>query len=195
MSEYRAESVEDLVCPASGPGRGTRGAGGIGRAVARGAAILGLCVGLQACATVRPSASADLGLLTIALTEPVESLRDRAGAGEAKAQYAMALLYVHGLRGVARDPVEAALLRKKALGARGYTPITTYIAGLHGKPGRVAIINVPRYELDAGGVSRIDQCVAVLARGGHDPAGVDACAGPEAFERLDTLWTQAKRER
>lgn len=160
--------------------------------VARRATAFGLCVGLSACVTARATAPADLGLLTIALTEPIEDLRSRADAGQARAQYALALLYAYGARGVIPDQSQAAVLRRKALAARGYTPITTYIAGLRGKPGRVVIINTPRYELSPGQASRADQCAVALARGEESPAAVEACAGPEAFARLKGLWAEAK---
>lgn len=162
---------------------------------ARGGALLGLCVGLAACATARPTTADDLGLLTNALGEPVGVLQANADTGQAGAQYAMALLRTYGARGVAQDQDQAAQLRRKALAARGYTPITTYIAGLHGKPGRVAIINVPRYELNAAQVLRADQCLAALARGDESPAAVGACAGPETFGRLKVLWAEAKAGR
>jgi hypothetical protein len=159
---------------------------------ARGGVAVGLCLGLGACVTARATAPADLELLAAALSEPVEDLRSQADAGQARAQYAMALLHAYGARDVTRDPDQAAKMRRKALAARGYTPITTYIAGLRGKPGRVAIINTPRYDLNAVQALRADQCAAVLARG-HERAGaVEACAGPEAFARLRALWAEAR---
>lgn len=161
----------------------------------RAATALGLCAGLGACVTARATAPADLGLLTTALTEPVEALRNQADAGQARAQYAMAVLHAYGARGVAMDPDQAAKLRGKALAARGYTPITTYIAGLRGKPGRVAIINTPRYELSPGQALRADQCAAALARGDQSPVAVEACAGPDEFERLKAQWAEARSGR
>ena len=161
----------------------------------RAAIVAGLCAGLAACVTPRATAPADLGLLASALSEPVEGLRDQADAGRAQAQYAMAVLYAYGARGVTRDPDQAAALRRKALAARGYTPITTYIAGLRGKPGRVVILNTPRYDLSAVQALRADQCAAGLARGDESPAAVGACAGPDAFARLKSLWAEAKSGR
>jgi hypothetical protein len=158
----------------------------------RGATAIGLCVSLGACVTARATAPADLGVLATALSEPVETLRREADAGQARTQYAMAVLHTYGVRGVARDQDQAAVLRHRALAARGYTPITTYIAGLHGKPGRVAIINTPRYELNAVQAWRVDQCVAALARGEESQPAIDACAGPIEFARLKILWTKAK---
>lgn len=159
---------------------------------ARGGIIMGLCAGLGACVTARPTAPTDLGLLAKALSEPVDDLRKNADLGQASDQYAMALLRTYGARGVAQDQVQAVQLRRKALAARGYTPITTYIAGLRGKPGRVAIINIPRYELSAAQALRVDQCVAALARGDESPAAVETCAGPDTFDRLKVLWAEAK---
>jgi hypothetical protein len=159
---------------------------------ARAAAVLGLCAGLGACVTARATAPADLGLLTTALTEPVEDLRGKAEAGQARAQYAMAVLHAYGVRGVSVDPSQAAELRRRALAARGYRPITTYIAGLRGKPGRVAIINTPRYELSAVQALRADQCAAALARGDENRAATESCAGPDMFGRLKVLWAEVK---
>ncbi|KRA65331.1 hypothetical protein ASD89_17310 [Caulobacter sp. Root656] len=104
----------------------------------------------------------------------------------------MAVLHAYGARGVNLDPDQATALRRKALAARGYMPITTYVAGLRGKPGRVAIINTPRYDLNAVQAWRADQCMAALARGDESPAAVEACAGPEAFARLRALWAGAR---
>lgn len=159
---------------------------------ARVATAAGLCVGLAACATTRATVPADLELLTATFTEPVDTLRGEADAGRARAQYAMAVLHTYGARGVVPDQDQAAQLRRKALAARGYTPITTYIAGLRGKPGRVVILNTPRYELNAVQALRADQCAAALARGDESPAAVEACAGAEQFARLKVLWAEAK---
>lgn len=156
------------------------------------ASAMGLCAVLAGCVTARSTAPADLGLFVTALSQPVDQLQENASRGQAGAQYAVALLQAYGMRGLPRDPVQAALLRRSALAARGYTPITTYIAGLQGKPGRVAIINVPRYELDLAQVGRIDQCAAALARGDQGAVAVQACAGPEEFARLKGLWAEAK---
>lgn len=158
----------------------------------RAATAIGLCVGLAACVTTRSTAPADLGLLTAALTEPVDALRSQAEAGQAQAQYAMAVLYAYGARGVALDPNQAALLGGRALAARGYTPITTHIAGLRGKPGRVAIINTPRYALSPAQACGSDQCAAALARGEESSAAVEACAGSDELARLKALWVEAK---
>lgn len=158
---------------------------------ARGATIMGLCLGLGACITARPTTSGDLRVLAVALTEPVEDLRSQAEAGQAGAQYALSMLHAYGVRGVALDQDQAVRLRRKALAARGSMPITTYIAGLHGKPGRVSTIYVPRYELDAGQAMRIDQCAAALARGDGGQAGVEVCGGAEAFTGFRNLWANA----
>jgi hypothetical protein len=158
----------------------------------RGVTAISLCASLGACVTARPTTPADVELLASALTTPVDVLRSQADAGQAQAQYAMAVLYAYGARGVVGDANQAAQLRGKALAARGYTPITTYIAGLRGKPGRVAIINTPRYALTPAQAWRGDQCAAALARGEESPIAVEACAGPDAFSRLKVLWAEAK---
>jgi hypothetical protein len=153
---------------------------------------IGLCFGLGACMTARETEPADLGILEQALTAPVEDLLQEADEGQAQAQYALSVLYAYGARNLAADQAQAALMRRKALGARGYTPITTYIAGLRGKPGRVAIINTPRYALNSVQVFRVDQCISWLARGDTNKAAVEACAGHAAFDRLKALWAKAR---
>ena len=162
------------------------------RKIARGATAMSLCLGLGGCVTTRPTAPADLGVLTTALTEPVEALRGQSDAGQAGAQYAMSVLHAYGLRGATVDQEQAARLRRQALATRGFTPITTYIAGLNGKPGRVATIYIPRYELNAGQALRIDQCAAALARGDESRAATEACAGSQEFTRLKALWNAVK---
>jgi len=165
----------------------------------RAASLAGLWSGLAAslvgCASLQPTGSSDLAPLDAALSQPLGALRSRSEAGEAGeagAQYAMAILHAHGKRGLAVDPVLAASLRGKALAPRGYTPITTYIAGLRGKPGRVAIINVPRYDLGAGQALRLDRCVTVLARGLQARGAVEACGGLAEHDRLAALWSEGK---
>jgi hypothetical protein len=74
-------------------------------------------------------------------------------------------------------------------------PITTYVAGLNGKPGRVAIINNPRYELSATQATQIDLCAAALASGDNNLAAADRCAGPQEFTRLQLLWALATAHR
>ncbi|MBO9559386.1 MAG: hypothetical protein J7515_12515 [Caulobacter sp.] len=59
----------------------------------------------------------------------------------------------------------------------------------------MSTITVPRYDLNAGQALRIEQCAAALARGEDGPAGVQACAGPDAFAQLAELWGQAKSAR
>jgi hypothetical protein len=154
--------------------------------------VLGLCIGLWGCVTPRQTEPADLSVLEQALVEPVEILRQHADAGQARAQFALAVLYAYGARGLAQDSEHAESLRRRALAARGYTPITTYVAGLHGKPGRVSIINVPRYDLDTVQAMRIEHCAGVLARGESGLAAVEACAGSAQFSHLKALWGEAK---
>jgi len=162
----------------------------------RAAILAGLWTGLgallPACVSLAPTGPGDLAPLEAAMGEPLGALRSRSEAGEASAQYAMAILHAHGKRGLAVDPDRAANLRGKALAPRGYTPITTYIAGLRGKPGRVAIINVPRYDLSAAQALRVDRCVAVLARGLQARGAIEACGGLAEHDRLMALWSEGR---
>ncbi len=153
----------------------------------RGVALMGLLRRSGACVTRRPRL-ADLGVLENALTEPVEDRASQADAGRAGAQYALSVLHAYGARGAALDPDQAERWCRRALAARGSTPITTYIAGLHGKPGRVATIEYFALRTGRRPAMRIDQCAANLARGDDSQAGVDATArGPKTLARFRVL--------
>lgn len=154
-------------------------------------ALAVLCLAVTGCTTL-PTGLADLAPLDAALGRPMESLRADADAGEANAQYAMSILTAHGKRGVKRDTDLAAALRARALAPRGFTSITTYIAGLRGKPGRVAIIQVPRYDLTFVEAGRVDRCVDVLARMRRSRQTDAACGGPLARSRLEILWNDGR---
>jgi hypothetical protein len=159
------------------------------------AGAMSLCIGLGACVTAAPPAPADLGTLRMALTQPIPALRSRAEGGEARAQYALALVHAYGVQGGDIDPALASQWRRRALAPRGYMPITTYVAGLNGKPGRVVTINTPRYELGATQATQIDLCAAALADGDSNLAAADRCAGPQEFARLQLLWALATAHR
>jgi hypothetical protein len=157
-------------------------------------ALAALCLAVASCTTL-PTGPADLAPLEAALVRPMENLRAGADGGEANAQYAMSILTAYGKRGVKRDTDLAAALRARALAPRGFTSITTYIAGLQGKPGRVAIIQVPRYDLTFTEVGRVDRCVDVLARMRRSRQADAACGGPLARARLEVLWNDGRPPR
>lgn len=128
-----------------------------------------LTAGAAACASTTASleAASAVGLspVVVALTTRVPDLEARAAAGDSTAQYALALVRQHGLRGVAADAQGAAELKAAAAASRGSTAITQYIAGINGAPGRVHIINLPKGgALGPGTAKAAEACVAELRR-------------------------------
>ena len=120
--------------------------------------------------------------LRMALTDPVDDLTRRADGGEGSAQYALSFLKKYGLRGVVPDPSGTEALRARA--ARGGTlPITQYIPGINGAPGRTSLIYVPLPGITAQRARLLDLCGLTLLTGlaGH---GAAACGSPAAYAAL-----------
>ncbi|MDG2528578.1 hypothetical protein [Caulobacter endophyticus] len=143
---------------------------------------------LVGCATTPEARFASLGPLRTALSTPSQTLRERADRNDANAQMALSLLYQYGQGGVAKNPVQATLLRQRATAQRGSTPITTYIAGINGKPGRVSMIFVPRYDVSPGQAAFNAACANALARGDRSPKAVEPCGGEEGYDYLAAAW-------
>ncbi|MFT4252661.1 MAG: SEL1-like repeat protein [Caulobacter sp.] len=156
--------------------------------IARTAVLLLALDALGACATSQEARRASLGPLQAALTTPPETLRARADRNDASAQLSLSLLYEYGQGGVARDPIEAYRLRKAATASRGSTPITTYIAGLNGKPGRVSMIFVPRYDVAPYQATVNVVCSQALDRDDRSPEAVEACGGEVSHAELAARW-------
>ena len=151
-----------------------------------GFALAGL-LGLSGCATTAPDTGAkSLSALRLALTAPVNELRARAEAGDAQAQYGLSVLTARGLRGVPVDLERSANWRQRAMAVRGSTQITQYIAGLNGSPGRVAMLNVPRYELNASDAAANDKCAAMLFAWINMPLPVIADAAASVCGGMDS---------
>jgi len=125
----------------------------------------------------------------MAATRKPAALRQDADAGRADAQYALSIALQHGLGGLSVDQEQAAVYRRKALTARGFMPITTYIAGLNGAPGRVGMIQVPRYDFSGARSALVERRVARLTT--PSPVEVADCGGGENYLRLRRLWRQA----
>jgi hypothetical protein len=150
-------------------------------------------VSLSSCAIVPPTGSpTPQYLLRDALTSPLGELEGRAEKGDARAQFGLSILYKYGLRGKQFDPVTASQWRGKALNARSTMPITQYIPGINGKPGRTAIINMPKSDLSAAEVEAADTCAARLGAGFPDLQATASCGGPGSFVQLSQLWASAK---
>ncbi|MBI1686617.1 hypothetical protein [Caulobacter hibisci] len=143
---------------------------------------------LTACASTPEARRASLGPLRTALTTSPELLRERADRNDGAAQLSLALLYEYGQGGVERDPMESFRLRSAATRTRGSTPITTYIAGLNGKPGRVSMIFVPRYDITPSQALVNLACGKALATGDRSPVALEACGGEVGYDQLAAVW-------
>ena len=150
------------------------------------------------CVTLGPAQQADLTRpLAIALLTPRAAVQARAETGEAEAQLALAIIYRYGLNAAPIDPREAARWVGKAGGPRGFIPVTQYIAGYKGRPGRVITTSIPRYDVSAMQVAVLNRCTALLSA---PPASVEAthqlaegvCGGPANYARLSALWARAR---
>lgn len=146
------------------------------------ATCLALGLALQAgCAALVVPADPN-GPLRMALTDPVEDLTRRADRGEGEAQYALSFLKRYGLRGVASDPAGATALRDQA--ARGRSlPITQYIPGINGAPGRTTLIYTILPGISGPRAHMMDLCGLSLVIGSAGPGSV-ACGSPEAYAAL-----------
>lgn len=154
--------------------------------------------------------------LLSAFTMRVGDLESQSESGNQNAQIALSIVKAEGLRGVARDPVGAETLRRRALAAGAPTQITQYIAGINGAPNRTAIIMVPGRGLSPTAIRGIDECVTHLktrsaetaaffpdfslyddpkALAAHEEAQAAAartCGGDEAYGMLSLLWDRAR---
>lgn len=128
----------------------------------------------------------DFTLLQMALRSSPQSLQVQADQGDGRSQLALSLVYEFGLHGVQRDNQRAVELKTQALKRRGNTAITQYIPGINGKPGRTAIINMPKYDVSAVDVRKNEICAQELAAGRG--AETQACGDPENAALLGTLW-------
>ncbi len=130
------------------------------------ALLAGLGVTLSACATTGPATAPDpLGLLRLALDASPDVLKQAAAKDDRKAEYALAIIYTYGLNGAPIDVPQAVDLRTRAQRAI-YTPITQYIPGLDGKPGRTNIINMSTPGVDPFVARASDDCALALHGGG-----------------------------
>lgn len=145
---------------------------------------------LAGCATGGPSSAPLTGLspLVDALNAPVEDLAAAAERGDASAQYGLSVLAADGLRGVPKDTARAEQLRRRATSPKSSTPITQYIPGINGAPGRTAIINLPQYDPAMAGLPFMDACVKALRTGKAATTLSAACGPPEVYDWLRVRW-------
>lgn len=155
-----------------------------------GVAVLAVAFLLAGCATTPDARFASLGPLRAALSTSPEALRRRADQNDAQAQMALSLLYEYGQGGLEKDPAQALLLRHRATASRGSTPISTYMPGINGKPGRVSMIFVPRYDVSPGQAAINAACAGALARSDRSPKGVEPCGGEARYDQLAANWAR-----
>ncbi|AYV47442.1 hypothetical protein CFHF_05870 [Caulobacter flavus] len=153
-----------------------------------GVAILAVAFLQAGCATTPEARFATLGPLRTALSTSPEMLRLRADKNDAQAQMALSLLYEYGQGGLEKDPAQALLLRHRATVQRGSTPISIYTPGINGKPGRVSMIFVPRYDVSPGQAAVNAACAGALARSDRSPKGVEPCGGEARYDQLAASW-------
>lgn len=144
------------------------------------------------CATLSSQGPHSLDLLRNALTTPVDVLESQASQNDGRAQYALAIVYEYGLHSVPADRGRAAELKRAAIASHGTMPITQYIAGLNGKPGRTAIINVPRYDVTVYEGRANDDCAQALSADHADVNAYKLCQGESSYMTLKSLWERAK---
>lgn len=174
-------------------------AGQGGFPVRRGLAGLVSALTLSGCLSLDP-ALLEQAMSPIALaarTDPA-TLESNASSGRSEDQYAWSLALLYGLNGVPRDTEGALRWRTMATAQRGTTSSVIWVAGVEGKPGYPMWISTPVYDLAPGTALLIDRCAAqleVYGRRADPPANVqDLCGGPEAFQRLRTLWLRSTVE-
>lgn len=117
--------------------------------------------------------------LKMALSEPVENLRERSDAGDRQAQYALSFLMRHGLRGVELDPLGAEALRATA----GVTQVRTmpvYQPGVNGRPGSLINVQISDPGISDHDAARLDLC-GLTVLGGVPALGGSICGSPAAY--------------
>lgn len=152
-----------------------------------------LVVGLGGCQSLvtPPSISERLAPLDRALTSKPAELEAAATSADAEAQFALSLVWGHGLHGYPTNLSKAAEWRAKALSNRRFMPITQYTAAFDGQPSRVNIINVPTYDVTLAEATAVDACIAWLS--GRTIAA-SACGEGTETARRRNLWAEALRQ-
>ncbi|MFP1133331.1 hypothetical protein [Asticcacaulis sp. W401b] len=153
--------------------------------LSRGTTLSATLLFLTGCATSGTLGQVNnLQLLHDALTVPLSELEARASEGDARAQYSTGIAYEYGFGAADKHSTKALQYKQLGLAARGSTPITQYIAGLDGKPGRTAIINVPNYNVTRAEARVNDQCAAAVAERRPNSAGATVCGSVSVYKEL-----------
>lgn len=156
-------------------------------------ATIAICGALTACATATPEQLAHrYEPIAAAVDASAAELRARADAGQSTAQYGLSLALRYGLNGLDRNRAAAEHWRRVAVAPRGSTPITTYLAGVNGRSGRMLSILVPRYDLPPVEGALLDRCAEALAAANEAAFNRnDVCGNVEIYLRLKAAWRLA----
>lgn len=150
---------------------------------------------LAGCASLSPQAIAQLNQpIETALTTPTPVLRERAEAGNAQAQLALSVALQ--LRPGSDNRDLSRHWRMRAMAARGFTPLTLYVAGYKGHPSRVSTTLVPRYDVSSLQAVAIGACTRLLSGPPADlTRALDqgVCGGRTNYDRLALLKSEADR--
>lgn len=144
------------------------------------------------CATLTPPDRQMLvePIRSAAETSP-ETLRTQAEAGDPQAQIALSLAHKFGLNGLVRNESEAQVWRRRALAARGSSPVLQYVPAFDGQPARTHIVNVPQGGVSPVQVAVVEQCATALEDAAS--SGQAACGGSQMTAHLQMLWRIARR--
>lgn len=143
---------------------------------------------LSSCATVGEGVTgAMLEPLEQALTVPVSDLTDRVLKGEARAQYALSLVYRYGLQGQAASREKADRLQRAAREPRRFDTVSKPIHYGDGSRGSY-LMEQPHYDVTLFEMLAIDRCAEALNAGKSDEATQRKCGGAVRFDRLKALW-------
>lgn len=154
---------------------------------------------LGGCLTLNPELleQAMNPIAVAARTDPA-TLESNASSGRSEDQYAWSLALLYGLNGVPRDTETALRWRGLATAQRGTTSTPVWVPGVEGNPGYLIFVSTPVYDLAPGTANLIDRCAVqleVYGRRPQAPANVqNLCGGPEAWQRLRTLWLRSTVE-
>lgn len=149
-----------------------------------------LVVGLGGCQTLVPTTSLSerLAPLDRALSSKPVELEGAATSANAEAQFALSLVWGHGLHGYPTNLSKAADWRAKALANRRFVPITQYMAAFNGQPSRVNIITVPTYDVTLAEATAVDACITWLS---GRASSNEACGIKTEAQRRLALWKSA----
>jgi hypothetical protein len=159
--------------------------------IRRVACLAAVAAALSACVTAVDPLVANAPL-KLAFSEPVPSLETRAASGDRQAQYALSFLKMHGLRGVAKDPVAVETLRATA-GAPHSRTMPIYQPGINGNPGTLINVQITDPGVSDAEAGRMDLCGLTLLTA-MPALGGQVCGSPAAYADLVPSAISARQE-